>query len=944
MSVAGNPRTLSAYYFFQKGAFAYLVVLFTSQFLQEFGAAGLPWYYVLHTLLFVATQLAMMRFTSWKGGGVLSRLLPALGCFALAMAVLGQGLPGWVILLALVGSRAGEMHANQAFFDLSGQILPVREAKQRLPGIMAAGTVGSVLAGLSLRFLMGEGTLPWFLAGAALAFLLAAQILPEAETAAISSSAKGVQPVGPSNQPQGQPSEKATPGSDQAAPPGIMAVPPASRSYVVIILVLSAAGSLTCGLIDFLFNGRLAVELPDSHQIATFLGLFQAMVDLTVLVIQGACGGWFFRRLPLAILLSIRPVALCSLCLLAWWFPVFLPVVVCQFAMRTTTSIFMSPAWVLLLEPLPAGPRLQARRLLNILDALTTLGIGLGLMAWTRSGGGADPGLYAVDAVLLAGTMALTGALVRLYPRMIQDTLESAPAAERSGAMAGVRFLPRRERMSHLQSLLGSPDPEVRGEAIRECARDLDDETLDVLLTAVAHEEHGPNVTLIVRAVMAQCGEQAGPVLAELLHGDQDPRLLADLLEAIGRSDHPELEQVSARFIEHPHRRVRGAAALNLLRHGRSRERLARTIDRLADDVASPDPATRATAAVVLGRTHLTVFLPVLMHLADDPDDMPARKALGALADFRQPSVLEFLLARTSSPGTRGDMARQAWNDAANVERSSLLQLLHGLPEEERRRIGFWWQSLGAGLEPSLVQKLLRLEDSRQREVLMQALGAGLDSAGGAAVVSACLTEKNGRTVIRSEPLMQALAQDPWDTLPLAATLIPPVCGPQHEGLSELLFARVLTLATHAALLGRTRLAPAGPPGVEATNSQLERMAMGADRTGRQPAGRPASARWASRFEVFLRLLELWGGDPGAWHDAVEKARTGDKFLNSVAQEFLEARLGNRFARILLPLLDPHSDTTILLEALQSAGVADLATLSEHEAAHRLAAYEKTGA
>ncbi len=874
MTGSAQARILASFFFFQKAAFAFLTVIFTSMFLKEFGAAGLPWFYVAHTIFFITSQLAIMHLTRLNGRAILGRLLPLLGIVTFVLAFSARSMSAGIIFAMLVLVKSSETHANQSFFDVSGQMLPVRESKKRLPGIMASGMIGSVVAGLSLRFLLGEGSMGVFIALAALTFFAAFWLLP-APLKSVSISVK----------------ENAA--ARKSKIDGLHGVASSTRRYVWMVVAMSAAGTFTCSLIDFLFNGRVSLEWADSHQIATFLGLFQAMVDLTVLTIQGTLGGWFFRKLPLSVILSIRPASLCVLSLAVWWHPLFLLVAASQFLMRTSTNIFMSPAWVLLLEPLPTDTKIYARRLLNIFDAVITLIIGLSLLAYTRTGGGVDQGLYLMDAVLYAATLLLTGILIKLYPLMIQDTLESAPADDCFEAVAGVRFLPRRERIRHLQGLLNAENLSVRQSAIKECCTAIDDDMLDILLTTLAREEHGPNVTLIVRAIMSQRGAQAGPALVELLHPKQDSRLLADLLEAVGTSDFQELEDVSARFLDFSERRVRGAAIINLLRHGHQPELMKKALETLYQQIKSSDPVDRAATAMVIGRIGLPAFLPALMELADDSHETAALKALKSLSGFRQPEVIEFLAHRSSLPGKRGVVAKESLSRQADVDRESMQVLLRSLPDDERRRVGFWWQMIGSGYDSGLVQQLLRIEKSEIREALMQKLAEGDKWV--AVILKECLVDNDGRILINGDPVWQSISSHNWKTLPQAAALISALGLTGDKKGEEILFDKTAEFARLTCLAGLAF------PG-QSRGSVIP--------------------DWESRLEVLLQTLAMWAGEPGAWHDAMAKARAADAFLNSVAQEFLEARLGKKFARILLPVLDKNSTLKDLNEGLKKTGKA----------------------
>ncbi|MFZ2957745.1 MAG: MFS transporter [Candidatus Ozemobacteraceae bacterium] len=856
-------KSLVAFFFCQKSLNTLLILSFSSLFLEKFGAAGWPWFLIGFPVLFVTTQFAILSRSDWKGHLFLERFTVPLAVVSIGFAFLGENQSGWLVFAGLVLSRTYDLHSNQAFFDMSGQILSLRASKRYLPAIMAFGNIGSILAGLLLTFILpqiGFGNL--FLLVAVLS-LITHRLLPGiAEQIAHGQSA----PLPPSG--------TTTTNTDWQN------ILPASKTYILSIIAISVMGGFVFNMAEFQCNGNLPRFYPNAAELAAFLGLFYAAIDLTVLVVQGIAGGWIFSRLPLSWIIRIRPIVMCGTCGIAFLVPCLVTIVGTQFAVRTLTFIFMAPVWVLLLEPLPQTSRLFARRLLNIADCLTSMVVGLGLLAWKNWGGGPDPILFLVISALAGLTLIGNRFVIEWYPRMIQDTLSSASLRESEDGIVGFRFLTPADRWRHIQIMATDARTEIRRGAIVEMSKNIDDRAWELLLSLIPKELSTTNLPILVQTIV-NCREKNGTaVLRDFLNEVKEPRTLSDFLEALGENRHTENIPIFLVFLQHSHHRVRGSAVLGILRQGLEKVDIEKGLDSLYSETTSQKSIERSTAAAVLGKLGLPAFIPALIQLSQDNDVNVAESAFRSLAAIRTPGILEFLASQIPMSGFRGKLASEAWERASNQDQEILSRLIGGMTEAERRKTGFWFQALRSGGSPTFLIRLMKLDNPDVRAGIMELLAdRDLDCL---QIATTCLREEGGKIYLDPAPLLTQLSSIRLQQISSIVELVPFICGPHHEAYEALIIKWMKRLSWEFVILYRSKK-------LSICTSERETALRNILETRRQG---------------LLRLIALSGDNPGSLFDALRKACHADSFLTSVAIEFLETNLSRSICSLLIPLIE----------------------------------------
>jgi len=161
-------RLLSLHFLLQKASNNLLYLSLLTIFLKNAGAESLPWVYVLVNVFFIFFQFVLSRKASGlEGHGLLSAISwPAL-VFSIVAGAVVEGAAAPILLCFLILSILTDLFTSQSFANMANQFLPLQEAKQSLPGIYATGSLGYILSGILLKFVMdivGIRGLLWFTA------------------------------------------------------------------------------------------------------------------------------------------------------------------------------------------------------------------------------------------------------------------------------------------------------------------------------------------------------------------------------------------------------------------------------------------------------------------------------------------------------------------------------------------------------------------------------------------------------------------------------------------------------------------------------------------------------------------------------------------------------------------------------------------------------------
>ncbi|RCK78516.1 MAG: hypothetical protein OZSIB_1436 [Candidatus Ozemobacter sibiricus] len=925
----GSPvRLLAAQFLAQKASNNLLYLSLLTVYLKNAGAGGLPWVYVLVNLAFVALQFGTGRFIADREGhGLLTMLSwPTLAFAMLGGALLVEGASPHLLLVCLVIAVLIDLFTNQSFSHMANQYLPLQEAKQAMPVIYAAGSIGYILSGILMKFvldLVGIRGLLWFTALLLIVqHLLLGALQPFEAATRRPASAAGREPGAPlAPSPAAPATAQPAEGSGNVSP--ARGVLPSWHQPLARLLISSSFLILfNKYLIDFLFADAVNRHFANAQELAVFMGVFGASTDITVIGLQTVVMHRIFAHFPIGRVLMLLPALLVLLCSKAALGSGFLLVTTIQFFVLVNSKNFTVPATSILLSAVRQGERSLYRRDIGIVCSLSSLLVG-GLLLLVR-GTVSPEGLFLAAAVVYGAMVWVHSRLDAAYAHTLRKTIaDQALLDEEPDWLEAIRFLAPRERVSRLRDLLEHPDPAIRRGTVAEVAILPPEDVKNLLLPKLTTEKDPACLGALARTMLEVLGPAALCNLEILLAGNEDPRLTADLLEAIGRVGSGEaVEDMVELFLTHDHHRIRGSAAISLLRLTRRPDRLELALGTLARMARDPSPLCRATAAAAMGELANPLFIASLEALSLDPDETVVRNALKALARLRTSRALAILESRCRhpSPGVAA-IAQQLFREASRQGIERIAALLQGFSGPERQRLAHTLKTLRGELVLDLLARILRLEAPEAREILTRLLQEG--EAETISLLDQCLLvpADDAPTTVRLAPAWERLAQT-WPTaLPRWSEALPALAGAARPPSAD---EPGLVLPPEDAL-------PSILPRIWQEGLALE---AAADLLPIPPAP-DLLARlrrfWLRRVETVARCVALCAPDPAPLLRAIDQLTAGDPFTRSVARELLETHLGPAVSSWLTPLLDPSLLLTpgALRQEAEKRGLAVLDTSAE---------------
>ncbi|HEY9068692.1 MAG TPA: HEAT repeat domain-containing protein [Candidatus Ozemobacteraceae bacterium] len=884
---------LGAFFLIQKGTNNVLYLTWLSGLLKNLGSTMLPWAYLAGNLAFIALQYGFVRHLKGREGHwLLSFLSLPILLFSLATSLTTGFATGGVLLMGLVGAMLVDLLTNQSFSAMANQMLSIQEAKRRLPAIYGAGSAGYILSGILMKALLdfvGAGPLLWL------------------NTAVLCLGAVILQQISLFDSPKdGMATSKAdAPSTAQTIPEpahttrevghrhpddAVQADPPASsfrQPLAVLLLASSVLIVFNRFLIDYLFSVSVMTHFEDAAAIASFLGLFGAAADFTVIALQITVMNRVFASLPIGRILLLTPFLLTFLCLAATVHPAFIVVAVTQFVVLLNSKNFTVPATTLLLGAFPASTRGGYRRDISTVSSAASITASLVLLAARdRVPVG---GLFLIAAVCYALMVFVHSRIDEGYAATLRETLAGTGTAPDDENLRSIGFLPENERLLRLQELLAQEDPAIRLEAIVEIELLPDRSLRRLLFPRLSLETDSRCLTALARLAVERFGADAVSHIARLLQSAGDTRLQADLLEALGRTNGGlPVEELAAMYLEHDHHRVRGSAVLAMLRLARDAGGIEAGLSTLSGMARSPRPLFRASAAAIMGETALPLFLEAMEALANDPDTDVAIIAIRSLGRLPTSGGLAALNRLTThSDRSRAALAAKLVETASKERLARIRSLMDGLTASERQKLAHTIRSIGGSAGLDIVGRILSFDHPEAREGLVRLLEQANPET--VELLRACLvTYATPSGSPSTAPLWDACRVPRLSELPEWAAAIP------H--LRQIIGSRP-TVATQPqdddGMLGMLHL----------LIREAEFLAC-LRRSGRAgwSAGEAATAvsRWSNRALLCCRMALLAGPRPEILLSAFDRLRSSDGFTSSVAQELLETNLPHAVSAAIL--------------------------------------------
>jgi HEAT repeat protein len=607
-------------------------------FLMVFGIAQLPLVYIA-----IAITIPVLGLIYDRLGGRLALpqlLLTNLGGLALVLAILWLNTlltdARWPAFALAVWYEVVWVMTSLCLWGLAGSLLNVRQGKRLFGLISASDVLAATLGGLLTPALVDLFGTPSLLL-AALAGLLGAALMVRYTTRTFAGAlTTAIEPA---------PEER-----------GDTATLPAQRRYMVLVMALAMLSYVGLYFVDNLFYGQVEVRYPDENALASFLGVFWAVVNLLMLIGNLFLVGPLFGRygvrggllvLPIVIGVPALTLALAGsladLPALVFWLVATINLL--DWVFRESIQ---KAGMLILYQPLPASQRLRLQVRVESIGQPIAQGLaGLALLLLGMLAFGVLQ-LTTILVVILAVGVALTLLIGRNYARVLVQAL----VWRRFG---GVTAAPTdSESVALVSQGLNSPHAGAAIYALDVLGAIGQPALIDGLRRALGHPAREVRREALARIERLKLGDLCDVVRRLALH-EPDLWVRGAALRALAALDGGAFDLVAPQLAA-AEPELRFGALVGLLRSGGLAGVLAagEHLIRLAQ---SPVPADRALAAQTLGEVGIPTFYQPLIGLLGDAELLVRRAAITAAGQVRSPRLVSLLIGALSSRDTRAQAA-----------------------------------------------------------------------------------------------------------------------------------------------------------------------------------------------------------------------------------------------------------------------------------------------
>lgn len=869
------PLLLSLLYMLIKAVNNLLYLSVLTTFLEKAGANSLPWVYLVVNVCFIFIQFRFItRIAGFEGHWLLKRINLPMIILSFSAALFLPAESTLVLIAFLVAAMLTDLTSNQAFTAMLNHFLSLSESKRILPFVYASGSLGYILSGLTLKFVIDlagfNGLLILNGIFAIVGFFIISKLNPfeqeRLENNDDEDSAKDS-------------SEKETIQTSLKHPLARLLI---CSSFLIIF---------NRYLIDFLFAAVISNYFASGKDLASFMGIFGAAADLLVIGLQTFVMKAVFSSLPVGRVLTFLPAVLTFLCLVASLDMRFAVVASIQFLVMINSKNFTVPATTLLMGVIPQKQRVVFRRDMSVACAVASTLVGLFLLLVRNN---IPPtSLFFIAAGVYLALATIHFMLDKAYLQTLKSQIVSDEGDEEK--ISSIRYLKQKDRLEQLTMLLKSDKAETRILAIKEVGELPESVARPILQKQIALEPDCRCIAEIARIMVKVCGSEAFRTIEELIASSEDCRLKADLLEAVGKLRGAGEETVQG-YLIHPHHRVKSSAVISLLKIARDKNLLEAALSQLASMAKDSGEMMRASAAAIMGEVGLPLFLPCLEELATESNQAVAVSAVNAIARIQSPSSLACLEKLKSHPVEKvAQTAAYMADTAVKKNAEQIGRLLTSITAEERLLLASRIRKMGQDENFELLSLILCVEDVALRKRLIGFFEKAEPEI--VELLSRCLICGGDQSVVFTLAPAFSLALDefylslpPWVEL-LRAIGAGTLEDPESHHFQAcrhylcLIWAENIVAAT-----------------LDLQEKQKETL--------------------KKRTRVACELACCLATEPVALLKSLQGAVNGSAYAKSLAVEYIETRIGRKTADLILPLLEVSQNADqfgpLLLEKAQA--------------------------
>ncbi len=427
--------------------------------------------------------------------------------------------------------------------------------------------------------------------------------------------------------------------------------------------VLTAAISCSSVAIDYLFTQSVAKSVATGG-LAAFFGNINVAISVVQLAVAGLLGSRLFTTFGLFRTFTSYPVGAWLVALGAAPFGLATSAIVLKVFDRFEKDMILNPGMSIALAAFPRARRGRASLIFaGLVKPLAMVAAGGSLVLLQASAAA----LWLFIAVTLTAFFPLLRKLAAVYRDALLENLKTNDVRLVTSSIEALAEPENRSVVPRLVELLeGSEDPVVCENVLRAAGSIGDLRFVPFLLYALGSDNSSMKIAAagslrrfwtpeVQQAVIAALrSEQSARVKASLIAAlgaeqaalhpilragltDDDPRVRANAVEAIGLSQDPALLAELRPLLDSGSPRELANVVVALARVPQHRPAALAALQRIFE---SPERTLLASALWAVGETGAAQFLPILRHCASDPQAIVRRNAIISMGKLAQPEAI----------------------------------------------------------------------------------------------------------------------------------------------------------------------------------------------------------------------------------------------------------------------------------------------------------------
>lgn len=628
----GRPLAyLVVHSFFLGLTLLFLETAASTLFLNRFGVTMLPYAYMG---IAVVVTVVGTGYAKLQNRLSFPRLLQAnLGLLLLSIAALWFGLTWtqsrWPIFALFMWFEVTSTLISLEIWSLSGRLFNVRQSKRLFALVGTGGITAGILGGLSVPVLVPvvgtRNLLLVAIGGMTLSLWTLHRILRQ---------------YGQNLVAQDEEETEATSGGQ-----GWRLI---RDPYVLLFSLMAGLSVIAYYLVDFIFYDRVESRFTDEVKLASFFGLFYAVVGVARLVVQTFLSGRLITRfglsfglvaLPAILLVGSSGTALMGTVLgmtvLFWW------AVTTKLGDEVARVCIDEPSVFILYQPLRPDQRIRLQTLVEGMVEPIAGGLAAACLLLLTSVLGWDTTRLAAVLIVVLVIWTIVAILLRrrytvvLMNALAKRSLKDVHLSVNDGTSVAIlkRGLtsPYAEEVLYCLSMLD----QIRHRSIEASLIGLlDHPTTSVRIDVLQRLEH-------------RRGAQLSDAVAKRIELEPDAQVRGAALRTLCALGEEEAMSRVYHYLDDDNPLVRKGAIVGLLRSGGIEGVLAAG-DHLTTLVKSQDPADRRLAAQVLGEVGIQSFYQPLLKLIRDDDLEVRRTALATAGILKNPRLWPLVVQNLS--------------------------------------------------------------------------------------------------------------------------------------------------------------------------------------------------------------------------------------------------------------------------------------------------------